>query len=194
MVRIRGFPTVVAVVLTELVLAPIGSEVQWQAGHHLASFDGVAGLLSRSIGVPWAAPWHRQAWQLNGLSTTLGLLAFLVLLAGATALITRGARGDRPFIVLFLGIWGTSVLALSISQALRLLIDGGREVSFAGGGRHAYYALAEGTASVYHAVYFGWIAALVGAFVAVASQAEEPEQRSFPVAPHYPAPQRYQDR
>ncbi len=162
----RTLPVVLSVVVTEAVLAILGSQVSWQVMHRINGFRGVSGLLLRSVGAPWSAPWHGAQWSLDGPSTSLGLVVFLALIAGATAVLTRGVRGDRVFATLVLGIWASSLLALALSQILRLLVVSDAESDLVGNER-TYFALAAGSSSVYHAVFFGWVAALVGAAVAV---------------------------
>jgi hypothetical protein len=130
-------------------------------------------------------------WEFNGTSTTLGLLAYLILLGLGVLVLAVGVRGRWAFATMFVGIWAASTLSLSLSQAIRLLLAGGDEVRFAGSNRQVYYALASGTASVYHAVYFGWIAALIGAVVSVHTRTAGPDQPPY-LPPHgVPQPQGY---
>jgi hypothetical protein len=191
MLGIRPAPVVLAVLATEVALAPIGAEISYQAARHEASYDGVTGLLVRSFGAPWSAPWHPEMWQFNGTSTTVGLLAYLILLGLGVLVLAGGVRGGWAFATMFVGIWAASTLSLSMSQAFRLLFAGRDELRFAGSDRQVYYALANGTASVYHAVYFGWIAALIGAVVAVHTRTSGPDQPPYPPPHGVALPQGY---
>jgi hypothetical protein len=191
MLGIRPVPVVLSVLATEILLAPIGAEITYQAARHEASYDGVTGLILRSFGAPWSAPWHSAMWQFNGTSTTVGLLAYLILLGLGVLVLAAGVRGRWAFATMFVGIWASSTLSLSLSQAFRLLFAGGDEVRIAGSDRQVYYALASGTASVYHAVYFGWIAALIGAVAAVHTRTAGPDQPPYPPPHGVPLPQGY---
>jgi hypothetical protein len=164
MPEIRPVPVAMSVIITELALAPVGSEISWQAALHEVAYRGTAGLLLRSVGAPWNAPWHQDLWRVNGPSTTLGLALFLVLLGGATLLLARGSHSTGT---LFVGIWGSAMLALALSQILRLLLAGGAERRYTADRDPVSFALYAGGGAVSHALYFGWIAALIGSLVAM---------------------------
>ena len=179
MAQIRALPVAVAVVATEIVLAPIGSEISWQAARHEVAYQGAAGLLLRSVGAPWNAPWHPVLWRIDGASTTLGLVLFLILLGAGTAVL---ARSVRTVGALFLAIWGVSTLALAASQIVRLLVAGGAEARY-GGSATLSYALYGGAASISHALYFSWLSALVGAVVGLVTGADHTARESS--RPHW---------
>jgi hypothetical protein len=172
MARLHPAPIVASVLVSELFLTLVGSEITWQEYRRVAIYSGALGLVLRSVGAPWSPPWHGVLWNFNGVSTTVGLLAFLLLLGAATMLLARSVNAAKPANAvgaLFVGIWGSSVLALSLAQTFRLLVDGG-EPARDYPGTSLYYALNFGTGSVYHAVLFGWISAAVGAVVSLASR------------------------
>jgi hypothetical protein len=172
MAQLRALPVTVAVVATEAVLAPIGSETSWQAGTHEMAYRGAEGLLLQSVGAPWTAPWHPGIWRLNGPSTTFGLVVFLVLLGAGTVLLTRAIRSVGA---LFLGVWGIATLALAASQIARLLLVGGADGRYAEG-QALSYALYLGAGSVSHALYFSWLSALVGAIIAMVTGHPHPHR------------------
>jgi hypothetical protein len=169
MARLHPTPIVVSVLVSELVLALVGSEITWQEYRRVATYSGALGLVLRSVGAPWSPPWHGVLWQYDGVSSTLGLVVFLVLLGAATMLLASSARPSHAFPVLLVGVWACSVLALSLSQTFRLLVDGGAQTR-GYPGSSLLYALSNGTGEVYHGVLFGWISAVIGAFVSLVSR------------------------
>ncbi|UQX87491.1 hypothetical protein M6D93_14435 [Jatrophihabitans telluris] len=162
MPRTRAFPVTVAVVVTELVMALAGAEISFEAMQHDYSYRGTTGLLLRSFGAPLAAPWHSLAWQYAGPSLVLGLVIYLLLLGITTAVLTGALHGPRSTAALFIGIWGLTTLSLAVAETVRLLLAGGEQARAAAGEQTTLYAFSYGPAMIHHAVYYGWIPAIIG--------------------------------
>jgi hypothetical protein len=178
MPQIRPLPIVCSVVACEVVLALIGSEVNYQASRHQLSNSGAVGVLLESVGAPLTPPWRGALWREDGLISLIGLVLYLALLAGAVCVIARGSRPDRAFSTLFVGTWGTSVLTLMMGQFVRLVLTG--DQLRIGGWNSVRTALTYAPSFLHHGLYFGWIPAAIAATVATLTRSAYHPDRERP--------------
>lgn len=171
MSRLRPIAVASTVVVTELLLTVGGSELAYQSAMNGVDRGSIPGVLLNSVGVPWSAPW-RPGWSFSGLSSTVGAAVFLLLAGLLVAAICRGIRAERPFLAVFLGTWGTLALTLAVSQIARYLVGTDVPEESLPGGNTAVAALTLGP-SVHHAVYVGWLVALIAAVVATVSRVRD---------------------
>jgi hypothetical protein len=178
MPQIRPLPILSSVVACEVVLALIGSEVNYQATRHQLSNSGAVGVLLESVGAPLTPPWRAALWREDGLTSLIGMALYLALLAGGVWVIARGSRPERAFSTLFVGTWGTSVLTLMIGQFVRLVLTG--DQLRIGGWNSVRTALTYAPSFLHHGLYFGWIPAAIAATVATLTRGSYPPDEPGP--------------